>query len=234
MRRLTVLLFSLLLVPLVAPTAAAHPTGPWPASIPIPVDFAPEGVAVGRRHAFFVGSLSDGDIYRGDLRSGAGALLVDNHPDDGRTAVGMEVDRRRHRLFVAGGITGRGYVYDTRDGSTRAVLDLGVPGEAFVNDVTVTRRAAYFTDTLQAKIYKVPFGRCGRFEAPETIEVSGPAAALPPPAPVSARRSSSRDRHWSREHSTACCCPGERPGWCRTWTTRCRRCDSPPTCPPAP
>lgn len=181
MRRLTVLLFILLLLPSTAPPAASHQTGRWPSSIAIPVDFAPEGVAVGRRHAFFVGSLVDGDVYRGDLRTGAGALLVDNHADEGRMAVGMEVDRRRHRLFVAGGITGQGYVYDVRDGTMLAELDLGTPGEAFVNDVTVTRRAAYFTDTLQAKIYKVPFRRWGGFRTTRTIEVSGPAATLPPP-----------------------------------------------------
>ena len=54
----------------VASTASA--SDPFPDSIPLPDDFAPEGIAVGAGSSFFVGSLAGGDIYRGDLRSGTG------------------------------------------------------------------------------------------------------------------------------------------------------------------
>ena len=65
-------------------------------------DFQPEGIAVGEGNSFYVGSLRDGDIYRGDLRSGVGALLVDHEAGAGRVAVGMRVDRARDWLVVAG------------------------------------------------------------------------------------------------------------------------------------
>lgn len=175
MRRLLVLLACGLLALALAlsATAAAEPR---PSSIPLPVDFAPEGVAVGKGQTFFAGSLKDGDIYRGNLRSGAGRLLVDNDPSAGRVSAGMRVEERRNRLFVAGGLTGRGYVYDTRSGSTLAVLELGPAGAAFANDVALTRDAAYFTDTLAAKIYKVPFVGKRGFGPTETIVVTGPAS----------------------------------------------------------
>ncbi len=170
MRRLLMLVLCALLALAVSAPATADPR---PSSIPIPVDFAPEGIAVGKGQTFYVGSLHDGDIYRGNLRSGQGALLADV---SGRAAAGMRVDERRDRLFVAGAITGRGYVYDTRDGSTLAELVLGPPGTTFANDVALTRHAAYFTDTFQAKIYKVPFVGKRGFGPTETIVVTGPAS----------------------------------------------------------
>ncbi len=146
-----------------------------PGTIPLPVDFQPEGIAVGTGNTFYVGSLRSGDIYRGDLRTGEGSLFVDT---DGRQAVGMRVDEGRKLLFVAGGIGGHVYVYSTRDGSQVADLVVGGP-TTFTNDVALTRHAAYFTDTFAPLIYKVPYGR-GGFGTPEAITVSGPAGVSVP------------------------------------------------------
>jgi hypothetical protein len=170
MRRVTPLL-SLAVIPLLVMPASAAPR---PSSIPIPVDFQPEGIAVGEGNTFYVGSLWDGDIYRGDLRSGAGELLVDVA---GRSAVGMRVDRERDWLVVAGGPTGHAWVYDTQDGSTVADLVLGPAGTTFSNDVAVTRNALYFTDTFAPLIYRVPIQADGSFGTTQPITVTGPAAA---------------------------------------------------------
>lgn len=171
--RLLAPLMSVAVIPLLVVPAAATPR---PASIPIPDDFQPEGIAVGKGNTFYVGSLRDGDIYRGDLRSGAGSTFIDFEQSDGRVSVGMRVDTSRHWLVVAGGPTGHAWVYDTRDGSTVADLVLGVPGVAFSNDVAITRRALYFTDTFAATIYKVPILGDGSFGPTEPITVTGPAA----------------------------------------------------------
>ena len=173
MRLITPLVSAALVSVLVAPAFAA----PRPASIPIPDDFQPEGIAVGEGNSFYVGSLRDGDIYRGDLRSGDGALLVDNDADGGRVAVGMRIDRARDWLVVAGGATGHAWVYDTEDGRTVADLVLGAPGATFSNDVAITSDALYFTDTFAPRIYKVPIGVNGTFGATQSITVTGPAAA---------------------------------------------------------
>ena len=75
----------------------------------------------------------------------------------GRQAIGMKVDRGR--LFVAGGPTGDAYVYNARTGATIATYDLPTSGATFVNDVVVTKRAAWFTDSQRAALYRLPLGR---------------------------------------------------------------------------
>ncbi|PZF80530.1 SMP-30/gluconolactonase/LRE family protein [Jiangella anatolica] len=163
----------LLIAPVaVLTTAAARPS---PDSLPLPDDFSPEGIAVGAGDTFYVGSLADGDIYRGDLRTGAGDVLVDAPP--GRQAVGLKVDQRHRTIVVAGGITGRVFVYDSRDGDPLADLAVAPAGTAFLNDVTVTRDAAYVTDSLNPVLYRIPLGPGGA-GAPETIALSGPAATI--------------------------------------------------------
>ena len=87
---------------------AASPS--YPKSIPLPDDFAPEGIAVGYGHQFYVGSIALGDVYQGDLRTGEGSILVDAPP--GRSAGGVKVDESHGWVVVAGGVTGHGYVYD--------------------------------------------------------------------------------------------------------------------------
>jgi sugar lactone lactonase YvrE len=153
----------------------------FPDSIPLPVDFQPEGIAVGTGSTFYVGSLRTGDIYRGDLRTGAGGIFVDAAP--GRAAVGLKVDEAHHLLFVAGGTTGAAYVYDTRSGASVAAFQFAPSGAALLNDVVVTRDAAYFTDSFAPVLYKIPIGRHGVLGPGATIALSGPAAAIDPTTP---------------------------------------------------
>ena len=174
MRKLSALAAALL-APLIAlPAAAAQ--HPFPTSVPLPDDFQPEGIAVGYGNTFYVGSMWDGDIYRGNLRTGDGGVFIDV---SGRQALGMKFDRRRHLLFVAGGFNGHAYVYDNRTGSTVADFTLGTPGSTVVNDVALIRHAAYFTDSFAPVIYKIPVWRHG-FGAPKVINVTGPAGASTP------------------------------------------------------
>ena len=112
-RRLLVLL--VLGTILVIPATAGAST--FPDTIRLPDGWQPEGIATGRGTSFYVGSLRDGSIYKGDLATGAGAVLVAGAP--GRVAVGIEVDRR-NRLFVAGGPSGAAAVYDARTGAVLA------------------------------------------------------------------------------------------------------------------
>jgi hypothetical protein len=165
-----------LTVTLLATIAGTAAAAPFPQSVPLPDDFAPEGIAVGTGSTFYAGSLRDGDIYRGDLRSGAGAIFVDAPP--GRQAVGMRVEESRHRLWVAGGPTGHVYAYDTRTGATVADVPLAPAGSALLNDVVVTKHGAFFTDSFNPVLYQVPIAPNGRLGAPRTIQLSGPAATI--------------------------------------------------------
>ena len=77
---------------------------PFPETIALPNGFQPEGIAVGKGHTFYVGSIPTGAIYRGDLRTGAGTVLPLSESD--RMAAGIKVDNR-NRIFVAGAFTGQ-------------------------------------------------------------------------------------------------------------------------------
>jgi sugar lactone lactonase YvrE len=131
----------------------------FPTLIPLPNEFAPEGIATGRGTQFFVGSTVTGEIYKGNLRNGAGSVLV--APSPPRFAVGLAVDRRSNYLFVAGGPSGQAYVYKASTGDEVRVLQVTDPG-SLVNDVVVTREAAYFTDSFRPYLYRIPLGPRGR------------------------------------------------------------------------
>jgi hypothetical protein len=70
-----------------------------------------EGIAAGEGTTFFAGELSTGDIFRGDIRDGKAKQIID--APEGRMAVGMKADVSNDLLFVAGGATGKAYVYNT-------------------------------------------------------------------------------------------------------------------------
>ncbi len=150
-------LLAVLTLVLLAPAASDAKRGAFPYSIALPDGFQPEGIAKGRGTEFFVGSIPTGDVYAGDLRTGRGEILVD--APEGRAAIGLKADRR-NRLFVAGGPTGQAYVYDARTGEDLAQYQL-TTGLTFVNDVTLTREAAYFTDSQQPVLHVLELGRRG-------------------------------------------------------------------------
>src|SRR4029453_5888575 len=104
----------------------------------------------------------------------------------GRWAVGMATSNAHELLFVAGGATGQGYVYDTRSGATVASYQLADPAASFVNDVTVTKDGAWFTDSLQAQLYFVPVSRAGVPGPARTLTLTGPGAAPPPDSNLNA------------------------------------------------
>lgn len=141
----------------------------FPEVIPLPDGFQPEGIAAGKGTTFYVGSIPTGAVYRGNIRTGAGAVLVPEQ--DGRAAIGMKFDRRTGLLFVAGGPTGSAFIYDGSSGKTIAVIQLTDSTETFINDVIITRRAAYFTDSFQPVLYRVPLRRNGRLPDPPVSEV---------------------------------------------------------------
>jgi sugar lactone lactonase YvrE len=144
--------------------------------IVLPGAASAEGIAKGHGSTFFAGELFTGDIYRGNLRRGTAKKFID--APDGRNALGMAFDRRHDLLFVAGGQTGQAYVYNTRSGRTVASYQLGSAGTSLINDVTVTRKGAWFTNSFQRVLYFVPLNKHGRPGTFQTLQLSGPAAQL--------------------------------------------------------
>jgi hypothetical protein len=138
-------------------------------TIALPDEFRPEGIASGPKDSFYVGSIPQGSVYRGSYRTGEGRVLVPPH--EGRNHTGLKVDRRHDLLFVSGGESKGIYVYDSETGDDVAAFEL--PDAGFVNDVVLTRRAAYFTDSLVQQLYRVRIGKRGRLGEPERIPITG-------------------------------------------------------------
>jgi Cu-Zn family superoxide dismutase len=141
------------------------PTGPAADAV------HPEGVAADRRF-LYTGSTTDGTIYRGRLSGKTATPFLPGHAaqeaaapgsgDNRTTAIGLKVSRGK--LFVAGGGTGRFFVYDLR--TRRLVGSWIVPGPApsdasptFLNDeVVAPDGSVYVTDSRRPVLYRIPPG----------------------------------------------------------------------------
>lgn len=150
MRRAVLILAS---VAFLAAVATAIAAAAFPKRIDLPDQYRPEGIAA-KGKTLYVGSIPTGEVRRVDARSGDVDPLVPARAD--RSAIGLKIDNRK-RLFVAGGPRGAGYVYDARTGEDVAQFQFhpAQQGMTFVNDVALTRKAAYFTDSRRSVLYVV-------------------------------------------------------------------------------
>jgi hypothetical protein len=156
---------------LAPPTAAASRT----TVIVLPGAVSAEAIAAGEGSTFYAGDLFRGAIFRGDIRRGTAEPFIS--VPAGTMTVGMDLDARYGLLFVAGG-PGKAYVYSTRTRTLIAGYDFGDASTSFINGVVLTPYGAWFTDSLQPKLYFVPdaFGIPG---PARTLNLSGPAAGKP-------------------------------------------------------
>jgi len=147
-----------------SPAAAAT----FPERIPLPDGFYPEGIEVGAGPDFYVGSLLDGAVYKGDLRTGQGAVLAAGA--EGRFLAGLKYDGRSGLLWAVGG-DGQGtelFAFDAASGEL--IHEIAISG-VFINDLVITRNALYITDSLADQLWTVPLTNQG---AP-----AGPPRAIP-------------------------------------------------------
>ena len=150
-------------------TAAPASAAPLPKVISLPDGFRPEGIATGRGTTFYVGSLGDGAIYRGSVLTGRGR--------GPRARRGRDGSRRHRGGRAQPALGGRrchrpGRVYDAGSGRS-CVASSSPPATSFVNDVVVTKDAAYYTDSIDQVMYVVPIGRGGRPGAVRTVPLTG-------------------------------------------------------------
>jgi hypothetical protein len=165
--RLTAVLGALALVVVAAAAAKS-----FPEIIELPNGWRPEGIEAGRNHTLYVGSIPTGAIRQIDARTGESFTLV--QPIAGRSATGLEYDKRNERLFVAGGGTGQAYVYNAKTGAPIADYLLTPEAPRFINDVVLTRDAVYFTDSMRPWLYRLSLGRGGALPSEaETIPLGG-------------------------------------------------------------
>jgi hypothetical protein len=172
----------------------------WPEAIAIPIGFEAEGIELGKGHEFFVGanSLSSlfgeaffgiphpvselaGAIYKGNLRTGEGAILS---PPTGKSVSGLSYDPRTDYLYAATGFgsgdafgnftfTGQGVtVYDASSGDIIREITFGDGTGITINDCLVTRRGVYCTDSFNPDLYKVVLEEGGRLPLTPVVEVN--------------------------------------------------------------
>ncbi len=145
MKRVLVMAMVALAAMVAVPTGSEAAGGrDLPVQIDLPDGFFPEGIAAGPRSTFYVGSLADGSIAKGNFRTGVIESLTD--PVGSFGVIGINVDRFG-RIWAAGGPTGQARVYDPRSGDLVATYQLTAPFESFINDVVIDGNHAWFTDS---------------------------------------------------------------------------------------
>jgi hypothetical protein len=136
---------------LAAPATAGAPT---PEILPLPNAYQPEGIAKYDGDEALVGSIPTGALTRVNVKTGERTVLAP--PTQGRAAIGLKV--ADGRVYVAGGPTGKVRVHDAQTGEVLREEQAADPagGPTFVNDVTVTKDAAFFTDSRRPVLYVLP------------------------------------------------------------------------------
>jgi hypothetical protein len=158
----------------------------WPDLIPIATGMEPEGIELGKDQDFFVGAFSytgnptnAGAIYKGNLLTGEGQILV---PPTGKTISGLSYDERTDYLYAAtgffGGFTGPWWEMGVKvyAGTSGRLLEEIIFGDDMViNDVLVTDKAVYCTDSVSTTLYKIPLENDGKVFSTnfEKIEMTG-------------------------------------------------------------
>ena len=137
---------------------------PFPKKVFALTGSPPEGFAIGKGATAYNGSV-DGSIFKSNLQSGQGEVLVDfvePWTEDTCRLLGMRVDPRTNYLFAAGCFHGNAFVYDADTGAQLMEYQLNVSGEfAVINDLAITKDAVYFTDSFRAVLYRLPLSKDG-------------------------------------------------------------------------
>jgi hypothetical protein len=144
------------LVALLFTAAPAVGAANFPAKIDLPNGWQPEGITSGPGTTFYAGSRATGAIWVGDLRTGAGQVLVEGA--EGRAALGLDYQASTGILWAAGGATG---VVNAYEASTGELLGSWTFEAGFLNDLVATPDAVYVTDSLMPQLIVIPLGEGG-------------------------------------------------------------------------
>jgi hypothetical protein len=132
----------------------------------------PEGITAAD-DTFYVTSTSDGAVFRGTVGSPDVSVFLPGGADGRTGAAGLDVlddDDRPDYLVIAGGATGKVWVYDANSGDLVATFTNGLGTDAtFLNDVAIADNGdAFVTDSRSPALYRIPFDQivAGTQDAP--------------------------------------------------------------------
>ncbi|MFL6165337.1 MAG: hypothetical protein ACJ710_03570 [Ornithinibacter sp.] len=138
----------------------SHSRRGLPDTVALPVGLRPEGITSGPGTTFYVGSVADGRIVTGDLRRVGTRVLLP--AATGRSLRGLFWDRRTGLVWAVGSLGAESHVWAV-DGRTGAVVaDVLVPDGGFLNDLVVSKRSVWFTDSSVDRIGRIALDRRGR------------------------------------------------------------------------
>src|SRR5687768_14573616 len=170
MRRTILLLAAALGLGVPVALAGGGGGGAFPQRIALPDGFAPEGIET-KGTTVYVGSVGTGAVWKGDVKRGTGDVFIAGRPNE-RSATGIEYDSGR--LWVAGARFGNVLVYDARTGALLHTIQLATgTAPTFINDLVVTKDAAWLTDSQRPVLYKVAVSKDGTPGAVTTVTLSG-------------------------------------------------------------
>ncbi|GGP81382.1 gluconolaconase [Saccharothrix coeruleofusca] len=117
---------------------------------------------------FYVSGLTDGTIWRGRIDQPHLQVFLPGGQHGRTTAVGMKITR--DRLVVAGGTTGKVFVYSTRTGQLLHVFDSGAR-DGLVNDVAIAPNGdAYITDSFRPVLYRITAAQLANRQIDQPLE----------------------------------------------------------------
>ncbi|MBY4276873.1 superoxide dismutase [Rhodococcus fascians] len=163
-----------------APSSVSASSGPADAGVyNLPgTGVFPEGITAAD-DTFYVTSTSDGAVFRGTVGSPDVSVFLPGGADGRTGAAGIDVtddDDRPDYLVIAGGATGKVWVYDTNSGDLVVTFTNGLgPDATFLNDVAIADNGdAFVTDSRSPALYRIPFDQivAGTQDAPLELFVS--------------------------------------------------------------
>ena len=134
--------------------------------------FQPEGIVMGKGNTAYVGGIVLGTILKVDLKTGEYAPLTTSIPGD--LTIGLTYDPRSDLIYAGGGMTGKVKVYNVHSGELVQEFQVTAPGTpqtTWVNDLIVTKKAVFVTNSLLAELYKIPLGPAGQLPGADDFEV---------------------------------------------------------------
>jgi hypothetical protein len=141
--------------------------------VALPNGLRPEGITSGPGSRYFVGSLADGRIVTGDLRTGSSSTLLPGAT--GRQLRGLYWDRRSDLVWAVGNVGTEAHIWAVDAGQGTVRQDTVVPGARFLNDLVVTKDAVWVTDSRVDRLTVLSLGRRGAptGTAPQFLPLTG-------------------------------------------------------------
>jgi hypothetical protein len=130
-----------------------------PDTVALPDGLRPEGITSGPGTTFYVGSVSDGRIVTGDLLGVGTTVLLP--PAAGRSLRGLFHDRHTGLVWAVGSLGAESHVWAVDDTTGAVVADVLVPGGGFLNDLVLTERAVWVTDSSVDRLTRIALNRRG-------------------------------------------------------------------------